>query len=315
VERRDATVLVVLAASWGSSFLFMKVAIQDTHAITIAFGRLAVGALLMAVVFKAEGGSFPRERGLLAKLAFLGVVNNAIPFTLFAWSETWISAGLAALLNGLVPLFAVLIAAAMIREERLSAPRVLGVVVGFVGVVVAVGVWEPGFFGGTLIWLGALMAATASLLYAISTHYGRKHLPTGSPTALAMGQLTFGALALLPLSLFFSWSAPAPSAPSLVSVSLLGLVGSGFAYYLYFRLLPRIGATRLTLVTYLIPAFAIMWAFLVIQEVPTWFNIAGMGVIIAGVALVEWRARGGPHTREESVPSKDEPSLPGSGKV
>jgi len=281
----------VLAASWGSSFLFMKVAVQDTHPITIAFGRLAIGALLMLVVLKLEGGAIPTDRRLLAKLAFLGVVNNAIPFTLFAWSEIWISAGLASLMNGLVPLFAVLIAAAMVAEERMSPRRILGVAIGFAGVVIAVGIWEPGFFGGTFLWLGALMAGTSSLFYAVSIHYGSKHLPKDRPTALAFGQLTFGAVALLPLSVLFSWSAPLPAAPSLASITLLGLIGSGFAYYLFFRLLPRIGATRISLVTYLIPAFAIFWAFLVIAEVPTWFNLAGLAVIVAGIALVETRSR------------------------
>jgi drug/metabolite transporter (DMT)-like permease len=290
VESRDAVVLTVLGASWGSSFLFMKIAIQDTDAFTIAFGRLAIGALMLLAILAAQGGTLARDRGLLLKLAFLGVVNNSIPFTLIAWAEQFISAGLGALLNALVPIFAVLVATAAIAEERLSGARVAGVVVGFGGVAVAVGFWEEGFLEASLA--GVLAVAVSSFLYAVSTHFARRYLPKGRPTEMACLQLSFGAVALAPLSLLLSWGDPVPAPPSIVSIYLLGLVGSGFAYLLYFRLLPRIGATRLTLVTYLIPAFAMLWAFLIISEEPTWFNLLGLVVIVTGIALVE-RGRSG----------------------
>jgi drug/metabolite transporter (DMT)-like permease len=280
----------------------MKVAIQDTDAITIAFGRLAIGALLLLALLAFEGGRFTREPRLLAKLAFLGIVNNSIPFTLIAWAEQYISAGLGALLNALVPIFAVLVAAAAVAEERLSPPRIAGVVVGLAGVAVAVGFWQEGFLEASLA--GVLAVAFSSFLYAVSTHFARRHLPQRRPTEMACVQLTFGAVALAPLSAVVSWGDPLPGPPSLTSILLLGLVGSGFAYFLYFRLLPRIGATRLTLVTYLIPAFAILWAFLIISEVPAWHNLVGLAVIVAGITLVErGRVAGAPGSRRAPPPS------------
>jgi drug/metabolite transporter (DMT)-like permease len=280
----DAARLVLLGAIWGSSFLFIKVALEDLTPMQIVAGRVAVGALLLVTLLHARGGRIPRERQLLGPLAIMALIGNIVPFALITWGEQYITSSLTAILNSTTPLFTLLIAAVALEGESLRAMRATGVVLGFAGVGVIVGFETTGSIEG-------MVAVTiASLSYAASFVYARRHLSGRDlpPLTLPATQLLISAVLTLPLALVdVVRTTPVLTLDATASALALGLLGTGWAYVLYYRLIADIGATSASFVTYLIPIFGIALGAVVLGEDLGLNTIAGAVLVIGGIALAE----------------------------
>ncbi len=272
--------LLSLSAIWGGSFLFMRIGAPVLGPAWLMEGRVGSAALFLAVVAVLCGQGLQARRHWRPCL-FMGLVNSALPFLLFGYAAQTLSASLLSVLNAFSPIWGALIAAAWTRTP-LTARTMAGLALGLVGVAVLVGfdgvTGEPGAFGAILAALGA------TLLYGIATNYA-KSVRGVTPLALAHGSMWAATLMLAPALPFFP-PASAPGPGVLAAVLALGVVCSGLAYLLYFRLIADIGAAPALTVTYLIPVFGILWGWLFLGEPLGWRTLAGTGVVILGAALV-----------------------------
>ena len=277
MSRRDLGLLVALSAIWGSSFLFIKVGVEELEPAVVVCGRLLVGALVLLPVALARGG-LSGLRAMLVPIAVLGALNNALPYWLLSFAETRIDSGLAAVIQAAAPIFTVLLAIRIDPSQRVTGLRLAGVGLGFVGVALLVGLQE----GGEL--LGAIAVVGTALCYAVSVLYAGRAIRSFSPLDVSIGQLSVGALLTLPAALV-QWPAETPSAKVVGAVLVLGVLGTGVAYLLYFALIVRAGASRAILVTYLVPAFALVYGWLILGEAVTPSALAGLALILGGTAL------------------------------
>ncbi len=278
-------ILFLLGAIWGASYLFIKVGVETIPPITFVEGRTLLATLALLVVLQIRKESMPRTLRGWAPLVAVGVFNSVIPYTLISWGEESISSGLAAILTSMVPLFAVVFAHFVTHDERLSVTKVMGVSVGFIGVIV---LSLPQLRGGIQAQLvGELAVVAASASYASATLIARKFLRGVSYVVASAGQLGVSAVVLLPLSLLFdNPMSLRPSFASLGSLITLSLLGTAFALFLYYWLIANTGATRTTLVTYIMPLMGVMWGALILHEPIEWEAIIGLALIIGGVGLV-----------------------------
>lgn len=274
--------LGVLGAIWGGSFLFMRVAASDFGPLPLVEVRLLLGALVLTPFLWRARSQF--TFGLWLKIAGIAAVNSVTPFVLFAWGAERAPAGIGAITNAMTVLFTALVAY-LFYGERIGARRLAGLIAGFVGVAVL----ASGRTSGGSIWQAALAGTAAALLYGFGINLVRRHLTPYPPAAVAAATLIAGAALLAPLALY-AWPAHALGAASWVSAVLLGTLCTGTAFVLYYRLIARVGAARASTVTYLIPLFGVIWAWLVLGEplTPT-MALAGV-LILAGVALSQRRA-------------------------
>ncbi|MGZ6260366.1 MAG: DMT family transporter [Candidatus Limnocylindrales bacterium] len=312
--------LVFLALSfvWGSSFLFIKIGLdQGLTPFWLVTYRLWIAVLVLLGLARLTGARLPTDRRALAQVAFLGIINVAIPFSLITWGEQYIPSALAAILNGLVPLFTIGIAAVVLTDEPITLNRLAGLLIGFVGAVLllAHGFEAPPAPVATtgaatdapLALLGELAIVVACISYACSTVYVRARIsgrpllsePDGSrrslrPVEIAIPQNVTAALIVSVVAL--TWEHPAsglvelpPSASAWFAVLWLGALGSALAYLFYFRLVGAWGATRTTLVTYVMPIVGIALGVLVLGETIEPREILGTILIIGGIALVNSR--------------------------
>lgn len=280
--------LVLLSVIWGGSFFFFAVAVTALPTFTIVFARVALGAVVLWLIALALREPLPRSLRQWRRFAVMGLLNNAIPFTLIVWGQREIASGLAAVLNATTPFFTVIVANALTRDEKLTANRLAGACVGLIGVAAMLGVDFLSSFGGTLLPQLAVLAAAVT--YAFASVYGRRFADT-SPLITAAGQTTASSLMILPLMLLIDrpWTLAPP--PSAVWLSLLGLavVCTAFAYVLFFTILKRAGATNIMLVTFLVPVSAMALGVAFLGEVVETRQIAGMAAIGAGLALIDGR--------------------------
>ncbi|MEO7761426.1 MAG: DMT family transporter [Casimicrobiaceae bacterium] len=280
MTRRDAVDLLLLAMLWGGSFLFMRIAAPEFGPIPMVQTRVVVAALFLLVLLQREG----RMSEMIANwrgIAFVGLVNSAIPFTLFSYAILSITAGFASILNTTSPLFGAVIAFVWLGE-RLPRLRVVGLVVGFAGVAVLVG-GKPSFQAGGEGW-AIVLALAASLSYGIGPNYMKRNLAGVSALSIATGSQIAAAVIVLPLALVW-WPDQVPSAGAWGAAIALGVACTGLAYLLYFRLIANIGPTRAIAVTFLIPAFGMLWGGLFLGEPVTFAMLAGCAVILLGTAL------------------------------
>jgi drug/metabolite transporter (DMT)-like permease len=277
--------LLILGGLWGSSYLFIKVAVAQVPPLTLVAGRLVLAAAIMWVVLAAARQAMPRSRRLWAAFAVMGLLNGAVPYSLIFWSEQHISSGLASLLQATMPLFTVLMGHFLMRDERLTAGRVAGVVLGFAGVGLLM---LPDLRQGAHAnLLGQLAMVASSVSYAGAALVARSRL-RGQPALVSTtGQLTMGAVWTLPLSLLVD--GPLGRVPSLPAVgSWLGLtiLGTVIAYVIYFKLIERTSAALTSTVTYIIPVFGLILGALVLNEPVSLTLLVSLGLILAGVLLV-----------------------------
>jgi drug/metabolite transporter (DMT)-like permease len=291
---RDAFDLLLLAAIWGASFLFMRIAAPDFGAFPLVFVRVALaGLLLLPLLFWRRQAGALREHW--RDIAVVGVLNSALPFALFTLAALAINAGLSAIFNATTPLWTALVAWWWLRE-RPQPLRAAGLAVGFVGVLaLAVGKasLQPGEHGisPALAILACLLAAA---MYGVASNYTRRRL-TGVPTlTLAVGsQLSAAVVVALPAWWF--WPAVTPPLRAWWAAVALAVLCSGLAYLLYFRLIARLGPAAASSVTFLIPLFAVAWGAMFLDERPTPAMLGGGAIILLGTALatgMRWPRRG-----------------------
>ncbi len=288
--------LIALSVLWGGSFFFVEVALAELRPFTVVLCRVGFAALVLAVVVHATGHRLPRHGDLWGAFFVMGALNNLIPFSLIVWGQTAITGGLAAILNATTPLFTVVLAHLLTRDERMTPAKLAGVVIGFLGVAVMIG---PETLGGPGIALLAQLAVLgAALSYAFAGIYGRRFRET-PPLITATGQVTAATVMLCPLALAVDqpWTLALPGPASswaipweiLGALLGLGLLSTAAAYVIYFRILASAGATNLLLVTFLIPVSAILLGSLVLSEQLTAAQLPGMGLIAVGLAAIDGR--------------------------
>ncbi len=273
--------LTALGAIWGASFLFMRVAAPEFGALPLASVRLLFGALALLPLLWFARHALPARRWPL--LALIGVINSAIPFALFAWAASRAPAGISAIANSTTVLFTALVAYIAYREP-IDLKRGIGLGLGFFGVVVLSGADATGI---QATW-GALAGVLAALCYGISVNVIRRKLGDLPPAAVAASTLVFAALALAPFGAA-AWPETSISAKAWASAITIGVLRSGIAYVLYFRLIRRVGPARAVTVTYLVPLFAVAWAWLVLGEPLTASMAIAGALILGGVALAQSR--------------------------
>ncbi|HEX6460672.1 MAG TPA: DMT family transporter [Thermoleophilaceae bacterium] len=282
--------LVLLSAIWGASFMFIKVGLRGLDPLEVAFSRCLLGAITLLVLLWATGDRLPRSRELWARLFLLAIFFNSVPFTLFSFGEQHVSSVVAGIWNATVPLFTAMFAIAWLPEERPTTARVIGLLVGFAGVLVVLGPWA-GLGGSTL--LGSLLCLGAPVCYGIAFIYTRRHI-VGREESLVSISCTQVLLATLQLAVITPFFSSAPSHLSfdvIASMIGLGALGTGIAYVLNFDVIVRAGATTASLVTYLVPIFSTFFGVVVLSEGLSWNEPVGALVIIAGVAISQGRLR------------------------
>jgi drug/metabolite transporter (DMT)-like permease len=277
VSRRTLVLLVVLSAIWGSSFLFIKLGVDELEPAVVALGRVTVGAAILLPIAVGRGGLGVLRRHLPV-LAVLGALNNAAPFWLLGFAETRIDSGLTAVIQAAAPIFTVLLAIRLDPSQRATGTRLAGIGVAFVGVALLVGVQT----GGQVV--GALAVLGAALCYAVSALFAGTRARGIPPLHIAAGQLGFGVLFLAPLGLL-QLPEETPPAKAILAVVALGALGSALAYVLYFAIIARAGASRAILVTYLVPAFALVYGAVFLDERVTASAVAGLVLVLAGTTL------------------------------
>jgi drug/metabolite transporter (DMT)-like permease len=285
---RDWAILVVLSLLWGGSFFFYKVLAPIVPPFTLVLARVGISALtLWPVLLLRRQGMRPSGR-LVRDFLMLGLLNCALPFCLFAWSERHLASGLAALLNSPTPIVTALIAH-MIGEERLTARTAGGVLCGFAGVAVLIG---PAVIGGlgSADLLPELACLLATLSYAVGTIAARR-LRGVTPLQLATGQMTGAAVLMLPLALLGDrfWRLPSPGLVGWASLLGMAIVSTSVAYLLFFRLLASAGATRAALVTFLVPVSALLLGLLVLGEPVAPRDVPAILLIGLGLAVIDGR--------------------------
>ena len=287
MNRRYLPMLVVLALVWGSSFMFIKVAVRDLDPATLVLGRLGVAALTLGLVVPFVLGAKVTLTELRAHwpwLAAVGLLNTAVPFWLLSWGETRIDSGLASIIQASVPIFNALLAFGFFHEQRVKGRNLVGVAVGFVGVALLVGAQPQAKI------LGALAVVGMATCYAAGGLLTRHHLSEVRPQAVALGTTVVAAFAMLPTGVVF---APdhVPGWKPIASVVFLGVVGTAFAYLLFYKIIAGAGAAYASLVTYLVPPVALAYGAAFLGERIGWPAIVGLVLILTGVALGTGRRR------------------------
>jgi drug/metabolite transporter (DMT)-like permease len=279
--------LLSLTVLWGGSFFFAKVALGELGPFTVAFARVSLAALALALVVPL------RQDAPWRTYFAMGFLNNALPFSLIFWGQTEIAVGLASIINATTPLFTLVVAHFLTADEKIDRTKIAALLIGLVGVVVLIG--PDALIGGSALW--AQMACLgAALSYAFAGVYGRRFRRMGiAPAEAAAGQVTASAVLILPIMLVVDqpWTLSAP--PSLtVSLALAGLalLSTALAYVLYFRILAAAGATNLLLVTLLIPVPATLLGSAVLGEQLEPRQFAGMALIGLGLVLIDGRITG-----------------------
>lgn len=283
MARRNWLLLWALSLLWGGAFVLVELALEGLPALSVVWGRLAGAALVLALWVRMAGLGGPGRADWPA-LALMGLLNNALPFTLFVLAQGRIDGALAAIVNATTPLWTVVVAHALTRDEKLTLPKTLALALGFGGVVVMTGRAE----GGEALAIAACLAA--ALCYGLAGVWGRRFAARGLvPAQVALGMVTSSALMLtLPwLAVDRPWAMGWPGAGPLAAVAGLAVLCSALAYLIYFRLLARTGPTFLSLVTFLIPVSALAMGVGFLGERLEPRHVAGLVLILAGLAVME----------------------------
>jgi len=281
--------ILTMSLLWGGSFYFFKILVAELPFLTIVAARTGIGglALLLFLLWRRESLRIPA--GLALGFLGLGLLNNVIPFWLTAFSETRISSGLAAVLNATTPIFTVLFAHVLTKDQKMTWHTGLGAVFGFIGTAILI---DPnavmGLAQGDFLGEGASLLAGVS--YALAAILGQRYAGV-APMTLAAGQVLAAALISVPLALIFEqpWTLPMPGVPVWAALLGLALLSTSFAYVLYFRVLTTAGAMNISIVALLVPVNALFLGWLLLDEVVTLTSLAGMAVIGIGLACIDGR--------------------------
>jgi drug/metabolite transporter (DMT)-like permease len=278
---------LVLAAIWGSSFLFIKVGIEELHPIYVTLGRAASGMITLLILLLVLRDRLPRDRVLWFHLTVIGTIGVAVPFTLFGYGEQRVSSLLAGIWNATTPLVVLPLAVLLFRTERMTLRKAIGMGLGFLGVLVVLGVWQG--VGGSH-FTGQVMCFAAAVCYGFVIPYAKKFVTNRpeSGLSLAAGQLVTATVVIAIVAPIVA-GAPTPpgdlSAKAIGSVLILGALGTGIAFVLNMRNIRLAGASTASMVTYLVPLFAVLLGVVVLDEHLTWHQPVGALIVLIGVAI------------------------------
>ena len=290
MNRSDWLILLALALIWGSAFFFISVAVHAIPPLTYVWLRLTIAAsgLWLFLWWKQERITLPRS--VWGSIFLLALLNNALPFALFGWGQTHIASGLASILNATTPIWGVVVAHFLTNDERMTPAKIGGVLLGFGGVAMMIGPALLSNIGTD--GLAQLACVAASLSYALAAVWARRFKRMGlPPMTVTTGQLTAGALMMLPVALLAGppSNETFPGIAPLAAISALALLCTAFAYVLYFRLIDRAGATNALLVTLLVPPTAILLGAMFLGEALAPQDFLGLALIATGLAAIDGR--------------------------
>lgn len=278
--------IAYLVLLWGGAFGLIAVALNVLHPVTIVWARLLCGGMVMAGVALVSGQSLRPKSGWWPKIAFLSVTGNLLPFTLIAWAEQTVPSGEVGMLMALMPITILLLSHYFLHQEPITGTRLFGVAIGFAGVVVLLG---ANFTVGGNKGLGQGAALLATIFYAINGIY-TKRLPAFDAASLAAVSLLFGAAVLtLPMLVVQPAFAPAAHLNGLFATVILGVLGTGLASWAYFTVIAQVGPGFLSIINYLIPAFAFGVGVMLLDEPATWQQWLALAAIVTGVWLIQPR--------------------------
>ena len=277
--------LTILGAIWGTSFLFIKIIVSEIPPFTLVAGRTGFAALVLWAIIFIRKIPVPRQAKVWRGFAVVGLLNGAIPYTLISWGEQYIPSGWASLLQATTPIFTIIAAHLLTKDDRITLKKGTGVLLGFTGVgLLMLPEMHAGNLGST--W-GMLAIVGSSLSYGLSSIFTRNQLQGVSPILIATGQLTFGFIYILPFSLLLDQPfALAPSGQVLLSWVALTILGTVVAYNIYYLLLERTNATFTVSVTYILPIFGLILGAIILNEPLNPIIIVSLVTILAGVLLV-----------------------------
>jgi drug/metabolite transporter (DMT)-like permease len=284
---KEWVLIIILSIVWGGSFFFVGVAVKELPPLTIVLGRVALASLILLVIVYFKGEKMPSSLTIWGSFIVMGALNNLIPFCLIVWGQTHIESGLASILNATTPIFSVVLAHFFTREEKLTFNRISGIVLGWIGVSVLIGIESLRGFGLEVI--GQIAIIGAAIFYAFAAIYGRR-FKNMNPIVVATGMLCGTTLMMIPLALYFDqpWNLT-PSAMTIMSILGLAAISTSLAYIIYFHVLATAGPTNLLLVTFLIPISAIALGVMVLGEQLGWEVFVGMGMIFLGLITIDGR--------------------------
>jgi drug/metabolite transporter (DMT)-like permease len=283
VPIRSAAQLAFLGTLWGSSYLFIKIAVEGVDPLTIVALRLFFGAALLMAVIRMRRLSFPRDRVAWSHLTVMAVIGNVLPWTLITWGGQHIDSGLSAVLNSTTPFFTILFVVVAFRAEKLTGARTAGLVLGFIGVVLLTGADLTRIADESA--QGQLAVLISSILYGLAFAYARRFV-RGNAIVLAGCQIGLAFLIVVPFTITLGDPAGAEfTATRIASVLTLGVLTSGVAYIIYYRLISEVGATIASYATYLIPIVGLGLGWVVLGERIGSGGFAGVVLILAGLAV------------------------------
>jgi drug/metabolite transporter (DMT)-like permease len=291
MDRSEWLALLLLSVLWGGSFFFAGVQVRALPPFTIVFLRVGLAAIILNALVRAIGKRMPADRSSAWRAFFgMGLLNNAVPFCLVVWGQTHIASGLAAILNATTPISTVVVAHLLTNDEKMTGNRLIGVLVGFLGVVVLIGSDSLQGLGANVLAQVAVLAAAVS--YAFAGVYGRRFRRMGiEPILTATGQVTASAILLFPIAMIVDapWTLAMPPLPVWEAVVGSAVFSTALGYVLYFRILATAGATNLLLVTFLIPISAIVMGSYGLSEHLEARQFVGLAFIGAGLAAIDGR--------------------------
>lgn len=287
---RDWALLISLSILWGGAFFFAAIAVKQIPPLTLVFCRVSLAALTLFIFLKFKRQKLPKDLNIWAAFFIMGLLNNIIPFSLLFWAQTLISSGLASIINATTPIFAILVAHFALADEKLTSHKIIGVVLGFVGVAILMGT-DVISYENITIW-GILACLGAALSYGIASVYARRFKAMNIPPSTgAFGQLVGSSLIMLPIIMFFDkpWLLPLPSMNVISAIIILAIASTALAYLIYFHLLATVGAVNASSVTLLVPVSAIILGTLFLSELLKTQHYIGMLLILAGLLAIDGR--------------------------
>lgn len=291
MKPREWAVFVALGLIWGSSFLWIKVAIQEVDAFTLVGWRLLFGTLGMVAVIAIRRPPFPRGKSIWLALVVLGIINTALPFVLISWGEKSIDSAVASVLNSTVPLFTLVLAHLFLHDEPITARKAIGLLIGFGGVLALMardleaGNLRAGILGQAAVLLAAVSYASASV-------FARRTMREISPLVQAFVPMAFADAIVWTAATQVGDPGRLPAIPiTWVALLWLGLLGSCVAYLLYYNLLHAVGATRAVMVTYMFPVVGVALGVLFLDELADWHLLVGAALVVVSIAVVNWRPK------------------------
>ena len=291
---REWLMLITLSLLWGGSFFFVGVAVAELPPLTIVTLRVGLAAITLWIIVLFMGLSLPKSPNVWVAFLIMGLLNNVIPFSLIVWGQTHIASGLASVLNATTPLFGVIVVGLLLVDERATAMKLVGVAVGFLGVVMMIGIPSlDSVKQGTILAQIAILGAALS--YAFASVFGRRFKAMGlKPIIIAAGQVTGSTALLAPVAFYVDGPLAllGPGSPSIMvwaSILTLAVFSTALAYILYFKILASSGATNILLVTLLVPVSAIFLGLMFLNESLEWIHFAGMALIAVGLSAIDGR--------------------------